>query len=256
MLVCMLLLSVAIAFGEAGDAAGAEAPAAAVETTEATAEDGAPVEEAPAEEAVGEEAPAEYVSNMYDTFWALVPPIVAIVLALITKEVYTSLFIGILCGALFYANFNLELTLTTMINDGFIASLADSGNVGILIFLVILGAMVQMINKAGGAAAYGEWADKRIKTKTSAQLATFGLGVLIFVDDYFNCLTVGSVMRPITDRHQISRAKLSYLIDATAAPICMIAPISSWPPRFPAWWRGTTAWSCLSARFRTTSIRS
>lgn len=228
MLVCMLLLSVAIAFGEAGDAAGAEAPAAAVETTEATAEDGAPVEEAPAEEAVGEEAPAEHVSNMYDTFWALVPPIVAIVLALITKEVYTSLFIGILCGALFYANFNLELTLTTMINDGFIASLADSSNVGILIFLVILGAMVQMINKAGGAAAYGEWADKRIKTKTSAQLATFGLGVLIFVDDYFNCLTVGSVMRPITDRHQISRAKLSYLIDATAAPICMIAPISSW----------------------------
>lgn len=168
MLVCMLLLSVAIAFGEAGDAAGAEAPAAAVETTEATAEDGAPVEEAPAEEAVGEEAPAEHVSNMYDTFWALVPPIVAIVLALITKEVYTSLFIGILCGALFYANFNLELTLMTMINDGFIASLADSSNVGILIFLVILGAMVQMINKAGGAAAYGEWADKRIKTKTSA----------------------------------------------------------------------------------------
>lgn len=155
MLVCMLLLSVAIAFGEAGDAAGAEAPAAAVETTEATAEDGAPVEEAPAEEAVGEEAPAEHVSNMYDTFWALVPPIVAIVLALITKEVYTSLFIGILCGALFYANFNLELTLTTMINDGFIASLADSSNVGILIFLVILGAMVQMINKAGGLRRVG-----------------------------------------------------------------------------------------------------
>ncbi len=175
----------------------------------------------------GEEA-AEYVSNMHATFWALVPPIIAIALALITKEVYSSLFIGIVVGGLFYANFNVELALTTIVSDGFIAKLADSWNVGILIFLVILGIMVQVINKAGGSGAYGNWAKNRIKTKTGAQLSTFALGVLIFVDDYFNCLTVGSVMRPITDRHQISRAKLAYLIDATAAPICMIAPISSW----------------------------
>lgn len=169
-----------------------------------------------------------HVSNMYSTFWALVPPIVAIALALITKEVYVSLLVGIVTGALFYANFNIELTLNTMFTEGFIAQLSDGWNVGILIFLVILGIMVQLVNKAGGSLAYGEWADKRIKSKTSAQLATMGLGVLIFVDDYFNCLTVGSVMRPITDRHQISRAKLAYLIDATAAPVCMIAPISSW----------------------------
>ncbi len=189
------------------------------------------------EEVAGEEA-AAYVSNMHATFWALVPPIVAIALALITKEVYTSLFIGIVVGALFYANFDLVLAMQTImagganpdgdVMGGFIPSLADGWNVGILIFLVILGIMVQLINKAGGSAAYGEWANKRIKTRMGAQLATFGLGVLIFVDDYFNCLTVGSVMRPITDRHKISRAKLAYLIDATAAPICMIAPISSW----------------------------
>lgn len=179
------------------------------------------------EEVAGVEA-ATHVSNMHATFWALVPPIIAIGLALITKEVYTSLFIGIVVGALFYANFNVELALNTMMTDGFIKKLSDSGNVGILIFLVILGIMVQLVNKAGGSAAYGAWAGKRIKTKTGAQLSTFALGVLIFVDDYFNCLTVGSVMRPITDRHKISRAKLAYLIDATAAPICMIAPISSW----------------------------
>lgn len=171
---------------------------------------------------------AGYVSNMHATFWALVPPIIAIALALITKEVYSSLFVGILVGGLFYANFNPGVAITTIMQDGFIASLADSWNVGILIFLVVLGIIVQVINKAGGSAAYGTWADRRIKTKRGAQLATFGLGALIFVDDYFNCLTVGSVMRPITDRHEISRAKLAYIIDATAAPICMIAPISSW----------------------------
>jgi len=169
-----------------------------------------------------------YQSNMYATFWSLVPPIIAIALALITKEVYSSLFVGIVAGALFYANFDLELAFTTMVNDGFVAKLADSWNVGILIFLVVLGIIVVVMNRAGGSAAYGEWAKKKIKTKKGAMLSTFGLGALIFVDDYFNCLTVGSVMRPVTDTHGISRAKLSYLIDATAAPICMIAPISSW----------------------------
>ncbi len=180
-----------------------------------------------AEAVMGEEA-AGHVSSMFATFWALVPPIVAIGLALITKEVYSSLFIGIVVGALFYANFNVELALTTMLTDGFIAKLADGWNVGILIFLVVLGIMVQLVNRAGGSAAYGEWAKTRIKSKMGAQLSTFALGCLIFVDDYFNCLTVGSVMRPVTDQHQISRAKLAYIIDATAAPICMIAPISSW----------------------------
>lgn len=170
----------------------------------------------------------EYVSNMYASFWALVPPIIAIGLALITKEVYSSLFVGIIAGALFYSNFNVEMAFSTMLNDGFIASLADSWNVGILIFLVLLGIIVILMNKAGGSAAYGRWASARIKSRNGALAATFGLGVLIFVDDYFNCLTVGSVMRPVTDKFGISRAKLAYLIDATAAPICMIAPISSW----------------------------
>ena len=172
----------------------------------------------------------EHVSNMYGTFWALVPPIIAIGLALITKEVYTSLFVGILVGALFYANFNPELTLNTMLfsEGGLVGKLSDTWNVGILVFLVILGIMVCLMNKAGGSAAFGRWAQSHIKTRVGAQLATFVLGVLIFVDDYFNCLTVGSVMRPVTDGHKVSRAKLSYLIDATAAPICIIAPISSW----------------------------
>lgn len=165
---------------------------------------------------------------MYATFWSLVPPLVAIILALITKEVYSSLFIGIVTAALFCTNFDIVAAYTTMFNDGFIASLADSWNVGILIFLVILGTIVVLMNKAGGSAAYGRWAQKAIKTRKGTLLATFGLGCLIFVDDYFNCLTVGSVMRPVTDKHNISRAKLAYLIDATAAPICMIAPISSW----------------------------
>ncbi len=164
----------------------------------------------------------------FATIWSLLPPIIAIVLALITKEVYSSLFVGILAGGLIYSNFNFEGTITHVFSDGFVGSLADGYNVGILIFLVMLGAMVAMMNKAGGSAAFGRWATKHIKTRVGAQLATVALGVLIFVDDYFNCLTVGSVMRPITDKHNISRSKLAYVIDSTAAPICIIAPISSW----------------------------
>ena len=165
--------------------------------------------------------------KVYATFVSLLPPIIAIVLALITKEVYMSLFIGILSGSLIYTMFNPVQTVTKTF-DTIIAKLADGWNVGIIIFLVILGIMVSLINKAGGSAAYGEWAAKKIKGRTGASLATFALGAMIFVDDYFNCLTVGSVMRPVTDKSKISRAKLAYLIDATAAPICIIAPISSW----------------------------
>ena len=178
--------------------------------------------------AMAAEEAVEYVPSMYATFWSLVPPIVAIVLALITKEVYSSLFIGILVGALFYSGFNFELTMNHLFTAGFTGVLSDSYNVGILIFLVVLGAMVALMNKAGGSAAFGRWAKDHIHTRVGAQLATICLGVLIFVDDYFNCLTVGSVMRPVTDSHKVSRAKLSYLIDATAAPVCIIAPISSW----------------------------
>ena len=170
----------------------------------------------------------EYVPAMYATFWALIPPVVAIVLALITKEVYSSLFIGILVGGLFYSGFSFEGTIVHIFEDGIIGVLSDSYNVGILVFLIILGAIVCLMNKAGGSAAFGRWASDHIKTRTGAQLTTVALGVLIFIDDYFNCLTVGSVMRPVTDKHNISRAKLAYLIDATAAPICIIAPISSW----------------------------
>ena len=163
---------------------------------------------------------------MYGTFWALVPPLLAIVLALITKEVYVSLFAGVVLGALFACGFQPIKTLDMIVVDGLSVSVADlAGN---LVFLVILGILVAMVNKSGGSAAFGRWAEKNIKTRVGAQLATFVLGVLIFIDDYFNCLTVGSVMRPVTDRHRISRAKLAFLIDATAAPICMIAPISSW----------------------------
>ena len=178
--------------------------------------------------ALAEGGAAEYQSNLYGTFWALVPPIIAIALALITKEVYMSLFVGIAAGALFYANFHPVRALTGMFEKGFIAKLADPWNVGIIIFLVLLGILVALMNRAGGSAAYGAWAAKKIKSRRGAQLATVALGVLIFVDDYFNCLTVGSVMRPVTDSHHISRAKLSYIIDATAAPVCIIAPISSW----------------------------
>lgn len=170
----------------------------------------------------------EYVPDLYATVWSLVPPVVAIVLALITKEVYSSLFIGILIGGVFYSGFQFEGTILHVFQDGIVGSLTDSYNMGILVFLVVLGIMVCMMNKAGGSAAFGRWASTHIKSRVGAQLATILLGVLIFIDDYFNCLTVGSVMRPVTDKHNVSRAKLAYLIDATAAPVCIIAPISSW----------------------------
>ncbi len=164
----------------------------------------------------------------YATWLALLPPIIAIALALITKEVYSSLFIGILAGALLYSNFSLRGTIDHLFSGGFIAAVADAYNIGILFFLVVLGTIVALMNKSGGSAAFGRWASKHIKSRVGAQLATVALGVLIFVDDYFNCLTVGSVMRPVTDKFNVSRSKLSYLIDATAAPVCIIAPISSW----------------------------
>ena len=170
----------------------------------------------------------ESPSGFYNSFWSLLPPIIAIALALITKEVYSSLFLGILVGGLLYSNFAFEATILHVFNDGIVASVTDSYNMGILIFLIILGSMVCLMNKAGGSAAFGRWAKDHIKSRVGAQLASVLLGVLIFIDDYFNCLTVGSVMRPITDKHSISRAKLAYIIDATAAPVCIIAPISSW----------------------------
>ena len=170
------------------------------------------------------EAPTKF----YSTIWALLPPVIAIALALITKEVYSSLFIGIVVGGLLYAEGNIVGTITHVFSDGFVANIADSYNMGIIIFLVVLGAMVSMMNKAGGSAAFGRWAKKHIKTRVGAQLATVLFGCMIFIDDYFNCLTVGSVMRPVTDSHKVSRAKLAYLIDATAAPVCIIAPVSSW----------------------------
>ena len=166
------------------------------------------------------------VSGMYATFWALVPPVVAIVLALITKEAYSSLFIGVLVGALFQCGFAPVETLDTMLSQGFVSAI--EGNAGIFLFLVLLGVIVALVNASGGSAAFGRWAERNIKTRVGASLATFALGILIFIDDYFNCLTVGSVMRPVTDGHRISRPKLAYLIDATAAPVCMIAPVSSW----------------------------
>ena len=175
----------------------------------------------------GEEA-VEVTSRFYQSIWSLLPAVIAIALALITKEVYTSLFFGIIVGGLLYSNFKLEGTLTHAFNDGIVASIADPYNVGILVFLVILGIIVMLMNKAGGSAAFGRWASEHIKSRAGAQLATIGLGVLIFIDDYFNCLTVGSVMRPVSDKSKISRAKLAYLIDATAAPVCIIAPVSSW----------------------------
>ncbi|WP_302625850.1 Na+/H+ antiporter NhaC family protein [uncultured Eubacterium sp.] len=169
-----------------------------------------------------------YVPALYASIWALIPPVVAIGLALVTKEVYSSLFVGILVGAVLYGQTNVEKIMMHTFEDGFVGVLSNPSNVGILIFLVILGAIVALMNKAGGSAAFGKWASEHIKSRVGAQLATILLGVLIFIDDYFNCLTVGSVMRPVTDKHNISRAKLAYLIDATAAPVCIIAPISSW----------------------------
>ncbi len=177
------------------------------------------------------------LSPFYGTFWAIVPPIIAILLALITKEVYSSLFIGIVIGGLFASNFSAMGTVDKIINDGLIE--AVSGNAGIFIFLVILGAMVALINKTGATVAFGKWAQVHVKSRAGAQVATFILGVLIFIDDYFNCLTVGSVMLPVTDSKRVSRAKLAYLIDATAAPICMIAPVSSWAAAVSSYAEGT-----------------
>ena len=166
--------------------------------------------------------------SVQGSFWALTPPLIAIVLALATKEVYSSLFLGIVAGALLYSGFSFEGTFNHVLQDGLISVLSDPSNVGILIFLVVLGCVVSLMNRTGGSAAFGRWAAGHIKTRRGAMLATTVLGILIFIDDYFNCLTVGSVMRPVTDKHHVSRAKLAYLIDATAAPVCIIAPISSW----------------------------
>ena len=200
--------------------------------------DGALAEDnAAADDEASEETEEEPTNKFYATLWALLPPVIAIALALITKEVYSSLFIGILAGGLLATNFSPLGTMDALINDGFIS--AVSGTAGIFIFLVILGIMVALINKTGAAAAFGKWAQTNIKTRIGAQLATFILGVLIFIDDYFNCLTVGSVMLPVTDSHKISRAKLAFLIDATAAPICMIAPISSWAAAVSEYAEGT-----------------
>lgn len=166
--------------------------------------------------------------GFYGTAWALLPPVIAIALALITKEVYSSLFVGIVIGGLLYSAYSFEGTVLHVFQGGIVSVLSDGYNIGILVFLVILGAMVALMNRAGGSAAFGRWAAQHIKSRVGAQLATVALGVLIFIDDYFNCLTVGSVMRPVTDKHKVSRAKLAYLIDATAAPVCIIAPVSSW----------------------------
>lgn len=214
LLVLMVLFAALPVLAEGGDeAVAAEVVTEAAETAEAAAEE--------AEEAV---AASPYVN----TFWALVPALIAIILALISKEVYSSLFFGIVAGGLLLNNFHLENTMNRVFSGGFVGSVTDTYNLGILVFLVLLGMMVAMMNKAGGSAAFGRWAQAHIKTRVGAQLATIALGVFIFIDDYFNCLTVGSVMRPVTDKHKVSRAKLAYLIDATAAPICIIAPISSW----------------------------
>jgi len=184
--------------------------------------------------------------SKYATFWALVPPVVAILLALITKEVYSSLIIGIIAGGFIYAGGNFEAAVNHILFDGFVSSLSDSYNMGIIVFLVLLGALVSMMNKAGGSAAFGRWASKHIKSRVGAQLATILLGCLIFIDDYFNCLTVGSVMRPVCDEKKVSRAKLAYLIDATAAPVCIIAPISSWAAAVAGFAKGAGAESGIS----------
>ena len=224
MIVAILMFAYMLPFAVHATGENAATDVVAVETVNTeTADDNAVAVEAEAEEPVEEEPASKY----YATWLSLLPPIIAIVLALITKEVYTSLFIGIVSGALISSDFNLINTLTSIFSQ-MTTKLGDSWNIGILIFLVILGIMVSIMNKAGGSAAYGKWASKKIKSKTGAMLSTVALGVLIFVDDYFNCLTVGSVMKPVTDKFKISRAKLAYIIDATAAPICIIAPISSW----------------------------
>ena len=185
-------------------------------------------------------------NRFFGTWWAILPPLIAIFLALITKEVYSSLFIGIVTGGLLYSGFTFEGTLTHVMQKGFISSIADAYNIGILLFLVLLGSLVAMMNKTGASAAFGRWAQTHIKSRVGAQVATIILGILIFVDDYFNCLTVGSVMRPVTDAKRVSRAKLAYLIDATAAPICIIAPISSWAAAVAGFAKGAGAESGFS----------
>ena len=185
-------------------------------------------------------------TKCFGTWWAIFPPLLAILLALVTKEVYSSLFIGIVAGGLLYSGFSFEGTVTHVFSDGFVKSMANPYNVGILAFIVLLGALVAMMNKTGGSAAFGRWAASHIRSRVGAQLCTIGLGVLIFVDDYFNCLTVGSVMRPVTDAKKVSRAKLAYLIDATAAPICIIAPISSWAAAVAGFAQGAGAESGFS----------
>ena len=185
-------------------------------------------------------------TKCFGTWWAIFPPLLAILLALVTKEVYSSLFIGIVAGGLLYSGFSFEGTVTHVFSDGFVKSMANPYNVGILAFIVLLGALVAMMNKTGGSAAFGRWAAAHIRSRVGAQLCTIALGVLIFVDDYFNCLTVGSVMRPVTDAKKVSRAKLAYLIDATAAPICIIAPISSWAAAVAGFAQGAGAESGFS----------
>jgi len=188
----------------------------------------------------------ENLTPFYAQWWSIFPPLLAILLALITKEVYSSLFVGIVAGGLLYSNFQFEGTMVHVFSDGFIASIADAYNVGILVFLVLLGALVSMMNKTGASAAFGRWASTHIKSRVGAQVATIVLGMLIFVDDYFNCLTVGSVMKPVSDAKKVSRAKLAYLIDATAAPICIIAPISSWAAAVAGFAKGAGAESGFS----------
>ena len=222
-LAILMLLLIALTGVIAAAETASEATAASIDSAVVEAAD----EEASNKEA-SEEAAEPPVSRFYQTFWALLPPIIAIGLALITKEVYSSLFIGIVVGGLLYSNFSFEGTLNHVFSGVIVSVLSDTYNVGILVFLVILGILVCILNRAGGSAAFGRWAAKHIKTNIGAQLATIALGILIFIDDYFNCLTVGSVMRPVCDKHKVSRAKLAYLIDATAAPVCIIAPVSSW----------------------------
>ena len=225
-LAVLLLTGLLIGAFAVADDAGQTASVGAEIAEAALSADGTAEAEAAEEEEV---SPYTSAGNPYvKTFWALVPAIVAILLALITKEVYSSLFVGVVTGALLQTNFHLENSMNRVFSGGIIQSVTDTYNMGILVFLVLLGMTVAMMNKAGGSAAFGRWAQTHIHSRTGAQLATILLGVLIFIDDYFNCLTVGSVMRPVTDKHRISRAKLSYLIDATAAPVCIIAPVSSW----------------------------
>ncbi len=268
-LICLAVIVAVVVFAGTFTALGAEGSTAAADMKVTVDVDGEEVEYNLADDDSAMEYVDNYADNIqydsdvksnidkaldtvrtsipkYATFWSLVPPIIAIALALITKEVYSSLFLGILCGGIIFANGNFEKTMVHTLQDGLISSIADSYNIGILIFLVMLGALVAMMNKAGGSRAFGKWTTKHIHSRLGAQLATVLLGVLIFIDDYFNCLTVGSVMRPVTDKHNVSRAKLSYLIDATAAPVCIIAPISSWAAAVAGFAKGSGAESGMS----------